>query len=195
MIGSISIYSIALFLHIVGALGLFVAIGLEWASLSNLRRVETGSLAREWFKLFASLRRLYPFSWTLILIPGFYMAATVWRGVAWISIALASVVLLVVLGAALGGRLLAPVGRALSAESGPLSTDLRQQIDKPLLWASLRTRTAIALGIVFLMTAKPDLIGSSITMVVAVLLGLAFSLPIRVRNREQVQVKQAGDQL
>ena len=33
-----SVYSMAVFLHIVGALGIFAAIGLEWAGLSNLRR-------------------------------------------------------------------------------------------------------------------------------------------------------------
>jgi hypothetical protein len=37
-----SLYYTALFLHIVGALGLFAALALEWAGLSNLRRARTG---------------------------------------------------------------------------------------------------------------------------------------------------------
>ena len=32
-------YSIALFLHVVGALGFFVVLGLEWTSLRQLRCV------------------------------------------------------------------------------------------------------------------------------------------------------------
>jgi hypothetical protein len=37
---------------------------------------------------------------------------------------------------------------------------------------------AIALGIVFLKTTKPDLIGSLITIGVAILLGLVSALPV-----------------
>jgi hypothetical protein len=33
------IYSIALFLHVIGAFGLFIAIGLEWLALARLSRV------------------------------------------------------------------------------------------------------------------------------------------------------------
>jgi peptidoglycan biosynthesis protein MviN/MurJ (putative lipid II flippase) len=195
MMNTISVYSVALFLHIVGALGLFVALGLEWTSLLYLRRAATADQAREWLKLFTSLRRLYPISWLAILIPGFYMTATVWGGTAWIIIALAAVVLIAVLGAALGGRQMAPIGQAVAGESGPLSATLRNRLDNPLLWASLRIRTAIALGVVFLMTVKPDLLGALITMGVAVFLGLAFSLPARGRDREKLRTKQAGDSL
>ena len=115
---NISIYLIAKYLHILGALGLFVAIGLEWASLLYLRRAATFDQAREWLKIFASLRRLYPVSWLAILIPGFYMTATVWGGVAWINIALAGVVLIAVLGAALTGRQMAYIGQSVAGEGG-----------------------------------------------------------------------------
>jgi hypothetical protein len=202
MFNTISLYSIALFLHIVGALGLFVALGLEWASLSYLRRAATVEQAREWLKLFTSLRRLYPLAWLAILLPGFYMAATVWGGVAWITLALAAVILIAVLGAALTGRRMAPIlqrmgtiGRSMTAESGPSASTLRQRLDDPLLWASLRIRTAIALGIVFLMTVKPELPGSLLTLGVAGLLGLVFGLPALGRSREKRQARQVGDSL
>jgi hypothetical protein len=202
MFNTISLYTIALFLHIVGALGLFVALGLEWASLLFLRRAATVEQARERLQLFTSLRRLYPLSWLAILIPGFYMAATAWRATAWVPTALAAVVLLVVLGAALTGRRMAPIrqrlgtiGQSVAAESGPISTTLHQRLDDPILWASLRIRTAIALGIIFLMTVKPDLLGSLLTIGVAGVLGLAFSLPVLGRGKEKVQAKRAGDRL
>src|SRR5205823_2082352 len=54
--GPMSVYAIAVFLHIVGALGLFAALALEWASLYNLRRVPTAGQAREWAKLLSALR-------------------------------------------------------------------------------------------------------------------------------------------
>jgi len=55
----------------------------------------------------------------------------------------------------------------------------------PLLWIAIQTRVAIALGIVFLMTVKPDLSRSLLTIGVAIVLGLVSALPIRGRERAQ----------
>ena len=193
MFNNVSVYSIALFLHIVGDLGLFVGLGLEWVSLSYLQRAATAGQAREWLSVFKVQRRINPISWLAILIPGFYMAATAWRATAWVPTALGAVVLLAVLGAVLTGRRLAPMGQSVAAESGPIPSTLRQQLADPLLWASLRIRTAIALGIVFLMTVKPDLLGSFLIIGLASVLGLVFSLPAWARGREKLQARQAGD--
>ena len=50
---------------------------------------------------------------------------------------------------------------------------------------SIQVRTAIALGIVFLMTNKPDAAGSAITIIVAVALGVAISVPALNRARQR----------
>jgi hypothetical protein len=192
---TISIYSIALFLHILGALGLFVTLCLEWASLSYLRRAATVEQARDWLSMFNAQRRIYPLSWLAILIPGFYMVATAWRGTAWVPVALGAVVLLIVIGVAFNRRRMAPIGQSVAAESGPISAALRQRLDDPTQWASLWIRTAITLGIVFLMSVKPDLLGSLLTIGVAIVLGLAFSLPVLGRSRQKGQAKQVGDSL
>src|SRR5256885_8570677 len=71
-----SVYAIAVFLHIVGALGLFAALALEWASLYNLRRVATAAQAREWAKLLSALRFVGGPSALTILVTGLYMMAT-----------------------------------------------------------------------------------------------------------------------
>ena len=47
----------------------------------------------------------------------------------------------------------------------------------------IRMRTALALGIVFLITVKPGLAGALIAISVAVVLGLASALPAWNRNR------------
>ncbi len=184
--------SVALFLHIVGALGLFVALGLEWISLLYLRRVTTTEQAREWLSAFGLLRWVGSTSLGLILLTGFYMTATTWGGVAWIGIALAAMILLAALGAALTGPRMAAVGRAVVAESGALSLAFRQRLHDPLLWASIQTRVAIALGIVFLMTVKPGLGGALLTIGVAVVLGLASALPAWSRVRLQAATPGVG---
>ncbi len=106
-------------------------------------------------------------------------------GVAWIIVALGAFILLMVLGMALAGPRMTTIERAVALEVGPVSPTLHHALRDPLLWISIQTRVAIALGIVFLMTVKPDLSGSLLTIGVAIILGLASSLPISGRARTQ----------
>lgn len=187
-------YSFALFLHIVGALGLFIGLSLEWTSLWHLRRTTTAEQVKQWFLNFALLRRIYPASWAAILLPGIYMTATVWGGVAWIGIAFAAIFLLPILGAAISGRRMAAIGPVMAAERGTISPTLRQQLADPLLWVSIQVRLAIALGIIFLMTVKPGPVGSLLTIGVAVILGLASALPAWSQVRLQEAERSANTQ-
>src|SRR5437867_504057 len=108
------------FLHVVGALGLFVAMGLEWVLVARLLRVETVEQARDWLGLLGVIRRLSPASLAAILLAGIYMTATVWGGVGWIVVAFVALLLLPPLGMITGFRLPA-IQRDLTGESGPLS--------------------------------------------------------------------------
>lgn len=172
-----TLYLIVLFLHIVGALGMFAAFALEVISLARLRRASTSERAREWLGVYSGVQRLGPASLVLVLLSGLYMVATSWGWVGWIIAALLGLVLIAVVGAILTGLRMAPIGRGVAAESGPLSPALLQRVGDPLLWTSVQIRMAIALGIVFLMTAKLDLTGSLVTLGIAVLVGLVSALP------------------
>jgi hypothetical protein len=184
-------YLVVKLIHIIGALGFFIALGLEWLSLSSARSAVTSEQVRERLQVSRSAQRLGPLSMLLILISGIYMMATVWHRVGWLTVALGALVLIVVLGVALTRPRMAAIGQALAAEKGPISSSLHSLLNNSLLWLSLRIRVSIALGIVFLMTLKPDLTGSLIAMTVVIILGLAFSLPLRGRDQEKVQTKQA----
>src|SRR6266511_2443847 len=117
-------YSLALFFHVVGALGVFVALGLEWTSLRQVRRATTAEQVREWMRVASGVSRVGMAAMALILVSGFYMMATVWGGMGWIIVALGTIVLLVVLGAAVSGPRMAAIGRAVSAENGRVSPTL-----------------------------------------------------------------------
>ena len=119
------------------------------------------------------------------VISGFYMMATAWGGVAWIIVTLGALVLVIVLSVALTGPRMVAIGRALATEKGLVSQTFHILANHPLLWISIQTRVAIALGIVFLKTAKPDLGGSLLTIGVAIVLGLASALPVPRRERAQ----------
>ena len=179
-------YSIALFLHIVGALGLFVALGLEWTGLWQIRSAMTPQQVRGWMGILKSVRKVGFASMLTTVISGIYMMATVWGGVAWVIVSLGALVLVIVLSMVLTGPRMAAIGRALASEKVPLSQTFHSLANHPLLWISIQTRVAIALGIIFLKTAKPDLGGSLLTIGVAIVLGLASALsrPRRERARE-----------
>lgn len=49
-----SFYSLALFAHIVGVLGLFIGIGLQWTSILRLRRALFVAQVREWASCLAA---------------------------------------------------------------------------------------------------------------------------------------------
>src|SRR5215207_5889272 len=111
-----SYYSIALFLHIVGALGFFVALGLEWTGLSQLRSATTSEQVRAWLRISKNADRFGMVSMLTILISATYMMATVWDMVAWINVSLGALVLGVVLTFALIGPRMAAIERALTTE-------------------------------------------------------------------------------
>lgn len=187
-------YAIALFFHIVGALGFFIALGLEWTRLHQIRSATTSEQVRASIQLYNSVRRFGMASMLTILVFGVYLTAVAWRSAAWITVALGSLVMIVTLTVVLTRPRIAAIDRALPAEKGLLSPTLRQLVDHPILWFSIQTRVAIALGIVFLMTVKPGLGGSLLTIGVATVLGLAISLPMPRRERAQevpadVQIK------
>src|SRR5438093_728147 len=132
-------YTIALFLHIVGALGMFVALAFEWVAWAGLRRSATVQEARGWLGLLALVRRVGPASLGLILVAGLYMTATVVGWTAWILVALASFVVIAALGGISNGRSLPAIERALQIETGPISDVLRQRMSAPTHAASART--------------------------------------------------------
>jgi len=79
-----------------------------------------------------------------------------------------------VIGAVLTGRRMETLGKSLSEGAGS-EPDVHQLVSMPVLWASLQVRTLMALGIAFLMTVKPGVAGSVITMIIAALVGLAMN--------------------
>jgi hypothetical protein len=176
-------YSIALFIHIVGALGFFVALGVEWMLLRQLRRATTTHQIRTGLRDATGFRRVGMAAMLTLLASGFYMMVIAQVGGAWVIVSFWSLVLLSILAVTLSFRRMAAIGRAVAVEDAPVSPTLRQLLHHPLLWLGIQTRVAIALGIIFLMTVKPELGGALITIGIAAVLGLASALPVLGRKR------------
>jgi len=183
-----SVYAIVVFLHIVGALGLFAALGLEWASLYNLRGVATAGQVREWAKLLSALRLVGGPSALTILVTGIYLMATRWGGQGWIGVGLGGLVLIAALGGALTGRRSAAIVHAAATEDGAISATLGHRLHDPVLLLSAWLRTALGLGIVFVMSIKPSAAWALTAMGVALVVGLAAGLPSWSRGRRALPV-------
>jgi hypothetical protein len=172
------IYSIALFLHIVGALLLFVTLTVEGVALLQLRRAATVEAAQGAAGLLRVNRIVGPISALGVLIPGLYMSANSWGWVAWIVVALISWVVIAALGAVNGIRILAL----------ERSQDLLTGIRNPMFRISWLARVGIALGVIFLMTVKPGAVTSVLAILIAAaagaMLGAALSTARRAREGE-----------
>jgi hypothetical protein len=171
-------YSIVLFVHIVGALGFFMALGLEWAALYQARQTRSTEQLRTWVKVVNGSYRMGMPSMITLLLSGLYMTATVWGMAPWIMVSLGVLVLLVLLVITLIRPRLTTIEQALAVAEGGRSPALDSLVQHPQLWVTIQVRFALALSIIFLMTIKPDLNGALLTVASAIALALVATLPV-----------------
>jgi hypothetical protein len=181
-----SIFSIALFLHIVSALGVSVALGLEWIGMSQIRTTTVPQEIRAILKVVQNTTRFGFVSMLSTVATGIYMVLTAVGWVPWILVVIGALLLVIVLTRVLTAPRMAAIGQALAMEKGSIPRSFHNLLKDPMLWISIQARVAIVLGIIFLKIAKPDLGGALLTMGVAVVLGFASVLLMfrRVRVRE-----------
>jgi hypothetical protein len=173
------LYSVSLFVHVLGAAGLFVALGLEWAALRGLLRATTAPEARGWLGLFPILRRIYPWTFVAILTSGVYMMVVEWAERPWIILGLLAMLALPPVGAVMTGRRMRRIVPALEDVPGALEPEIRTRLADPALRLSLRLRVGLAVAIVFLMTVKPGWIGSLIAITAFTGLGALIGVSAR----------------
>lgn len=179
-------YHIALFAHITGALIYFIGVGLDLVVLRGLRQARNVEPVRVWLQIARGIHRLFQLSTALIFIAGIYMALTVWGfWTPWIDVALVALLAFSAIGPLVNGRRFQAIGQTLGAlmASGGIASgteitaELQARIHDPVLRISIHVMASTALGVVFLMTIKPDLLGSLATMVVAAATGWLTTLP------------------
>src|SRR5512135_2327561 len=139
---------IGLFIHIVGGLGFFVALGLEWTGLRQIRSAITPEQVREWIGILGSARKLGIISMLAIVLTGVFSMIVEWGYKAWIIVPLGSFVLVIAVAQALTSPRMAAIGRALNSEKGVLPKNFHSLAHHPLLSISIQTRVAISLGVV-----------------------------------------------
>jgi len=167
-------YNIVLFIHILGAILMFVAVGFTLlAMISMLYSTKTEGL-RNWAALAVKLDGLLPFSVILILVPGLYLVFTSWGwGNSWIDISLALLLIMTFMGPIINLRRLKSILNGTIAETELVpSAGLLEKVRDRTLWNSVLIMTMLTISILFLMTVKLTMSGSIITIVIAIILGL-----------------------
>jgi len=171
----VNLYSIALFLHVVGSLLLFVTLTVEGVALRELNQAAAAESARGAAAMLRLNRIVGPFSALGVLVPGLYMTASSWGWVGWIVVALVSWAVIAVLGAVNGIRIL-----ALEQAGG-----LLEGIRNPVFLISWLTRVGIALGVIFLMTVKPGAVVAVVAILVGAAAGAVLGIALlKTRRRE-----------
>lgn len=176
-----SIYSLALFIHIISDITLFIGIGAQLLVRMTLRRASDMSQLNAVIGLIPITDGMGVVGSLFTIISGFYMARVVWGlQTSWIMVALASIVLFIgpSVGAVVEPRNRALVKLAKETQGSTIPPTLQSHIRDRILAVALQINLAIVVGIVFLMTNKPALTESIITIVTAFVLGALSGLPL-----------------
>lgn len=182
-----TLYQVALYVHILGVLTLFVAIGAESLAVWGIGRAQTQDEMRLWLRSAKGPEKMFPLAGALILIAGLYMAITLWGGAPWVDLGLLGLIAFSVAGAVVNGGRFKALEKALekatgASGAGALGDDVRREVANPTLRISLWAMSLGALGIVYMMIVKSDWVGSIAALASATILGLIVGAVVARRG-------------
>lgn len=166
-----------LFLHILGVLFMFAAVGVTLTGMFGMLHSKDNKTLKIWAALSVKMDEFIPFSVILILLPGLYLVFSTWGwDIAWVNISLGALLLMSLAGPIINLRRFKSILLTVNAESGETpSPNLLSKVRDQFLWNSISIMTMEVLGIIYLMTIKPPLIESLITIVICFVLGIVCS--------------------
>lgn len=185
-------YTLALFIHMLGAIGLFVAVSLIVLAFARMKQASTLEQVREWASVADLAGKSLIFISLIILVPALYMVIIAWGFTTpWVMASLIAFVVLSIMGATMNGRNIERiVAMAQAASPGLVPADLRAQLMAPQLWLAEGVRFMVLLGILCLMTIKPDILFSLLILAGMLILGIVVGT-IAQRSAGRVSQKQS----
>ena len=167
-------YQVALFVHMLGIITLFIAFGILQRSGLRLRRATSRQEAVQWLEFLQPVARMLPSAVAMLLLSGIYMMNQAWTlETPWIAVGLAALLAIAVGSVVLMRRLRSlhehlagdPHTRTIS-DTGPGVLD-------PVLWAVATGLNALAMALVLIMSIKPGWTISICIVLLATLAGAA----------------------
>ena len=173
-----TVFSVVLFLHLLGAVSLFIAYGIEWTASSLFRNASSTEQVRAWLRVLKVSPPLSGVGLGVVLLSGGYLASlsgAMKQG--WIPVTLIAIFLALVLGFAMILPRMKRIRAALPSGNDPVSAQLRQRLSDPVLLTAIRVRVMVVTGIVYLMAAKISFVPSLVALIIAIVLGVIFAIP------------------
>ena len=177
-----NVFSIVLFIHVLSAIALFIGLALEGVLLFRLRSSISLEQSRFFVRVSRRLGVIYGPAFAGVLFGGIYLASQLGSHAAWIPLALAATILILLVGGLVTGRTMSRLNNALSQDAASFESISAQARSRSLV-LSYGFRAGLAVGIVFLMSATPSLIPSITALVVASLAGVLFAIRVRPNSR------------
>ena len=174
-------YFVILFIHITSALVLFMAMAIEWVGISKLQLALKREQIDEWIKFILPLKYIFMSVGTLLLLTGAYMVSAKWNWSAWIIVAMLMWLFLFLHIILVTGKRVEKLSKLINSNSQMSDTELHGFIGTLSLMNLLQSEIAVGLGQIFIMTIKPDLVGSVCVIIVAIILGIA---PLLLKQKD-----------
>jgi hypothetical protein len=174
-------YDVALYLHI---LGLAAVAGGVALSLTTVRRTRIAKTRPEVLSAIGISRVngvIMPIAAGTLLLTGLYMVSERWSwGSAWIVGGFVLLVVLAVTGGAVVGTRYQALAQALAeSPADPIDPELQRRIHDPVLHFAHALNAIMVLVLVFLMTVKPNAVGTVASIVIGVALALVAGFASR----------------
>ncbi len=173
-----TIFSLVLFIHVLSAMALFIAIALEGFLLVRLRSARDRGELQFPVRAFRQPGRIYAPAFVGLLIGGIYLASQLGNRAAWIPLALGATLLIAVAGGLITGRKLSALRKMLTTETDSLEL-LLQSVKSKALVVSYGFRAGLAVGIVFLMSTMPSLTLSLLALGIGSVAGILVALGLQ----------------
>jgi Predicted integral membrane protein (DUF2269) len=174
-----TIFTVVLYAHLLGAVALFIGQGIEWTASSLFRGASSTEQVRAWLRVFKVSPPLSGIGIAVLLLSGGYLAqlsGAMKQG--WIPASLLAIGVALVLGFALILPRMNKIRKTLPSLNEPVSPELRARLTDPILLSAIRIRVLLAVGILYLMAAKLPFTSSLLALLIALAVGLLFSAPV-----------------
>jgi hypothetical protein len=148
-------YTIALFVHLIGVVVIFIALGIGQRAGARMRGARSIEHVRLWLGLLKVTTPMFPTALVLLLGSGLFMTADSWSFTTpWVGVSIGAVLTVGAVGAGLAirgfGRMETAVEAALE-----MTDEIRSVLDDPSTWAALFAVNGMSLAVLWLMVVKP----------------------------------------
>lgn len=195
----ITLVDVVLFLHVVVAVVTFGIASILLTGMVQMRSAREMSVLRSWAGVTGRIEPAFPILVLILIGLGAWLIRLSHGAFHWSDGWVVTSIVGLVAMEAYGGIVLAPAGKRLHSlvagqQDGPVPAELRTAVLNRAVWAGAFGNTGTALGILFLMPAKPAGPAAVIIVIAATLAAVAIGLGLVRAAPAQVEAAIALDQ-